>query len=346
MADLVRRHGFALGARRFVAGETLEEGLRVVADLERRGFLVTLDILGEAVGDAAAARQAHAAYVAALSRLGEAGLASHVSVKPTQLGLEVDEGLCRDQVLDLALRAERQGTFVRLDMEDSRYTEGTLRLFEAVRRETPAVGVVLQAYLYRTEADLARLHRFAADLPGGGPPAPGRAAPSAPSPGGSAAPAGHGLLNVRFCKGAYSEPPDRAFPRKADVDANFARLVRRHLEAGHFAAIATHDERLLAGLVAWTREAGIPPARWEIQMLYGVRRDLQERLRESGHPVRLYVPCGREWYRYFLRRLAERPANLGFVLRQLLAEGFPARRRRSPGPGPSTGATPPGGPGR
>ncbi len=319
VADLIRRHGLALGARRFVAGEDLEDGLAVVADLERRGFRVTLDILGEAVADAAAARQAHAAYVTALSRLRGAGLASHVSVKPTQLGLDVDEGLCLAHVRELALLAGEHGSFLRLDMEDSRYTEATLRLFEAVRRETPAVGVVLQAYLYRTEADLSRLHAFAAALPATG-------GTSSASPG-AAGPAARGLLNVRFCKGAYSEPPARAFPLRADVDANLVRLVRRHLAAGHFAAVATHDERLLEELFAWIRQAGIPQERWEVQMLYGVRRDLQEKLRDRGLPVRVYVPCGREWYRYFLRRLAERPANLSFLLRQLLAEGLRVPRR-------------------
>lgn len=326
VAGVARRYGPALGAWRFVAGESLEDGLRAVVELERRGFLATLDILGEAVRETGAARRAHAQYVEALVRLAERGLKSHVSVKLTQLGLDVDEGLCLEHVADLALRAAEAGTFVRIDMEDSRYTEATLRVFEAVRRRTTAVGVVLQAYLYRTEADIERLHRFAADLAAG--PASGCEVAVVPR---SGLPSAWGVLNVRFCKGAYSEPPELAFPRKADVDANFSRLVRRHLEAGHFAAIATHDERLIEELLAFIQAAAVPADRWEVQMLYGIRRDLQERLLARGHRVRIYVPCGSDWYRYFLRRVAERPANLSFVLASLVREALAPRQGQDDG---------------
>ncbi|MBX6377954.1 MAG: proline dehydrogenase family protein [Clostridia bacterium] len=284
---LARRYGLRLGASRFVAGETLEDALRVVRELRGVGLEVTLDHLGEGVASPDAARAARDAYLGALDGLAAASLFSHVSVKPTQMGLALDPSLALDLVAAIAARARELGTFVRLDMENSTWVDATLGLYEALRdRGFDNVGVVIQAYLYRSEADLQRLQARRA--------------------------------NVRIVKGAYLEPPAVAMPRKADVDANFLRLVRSHLQSGCYTAVATHDERMIQGTLAAARELGVGEEGFEFQMLYGVRPDLQRRLRDEGHRVRIYVPYGTEWYPYFTRRLAERPANLWFVLQNLL----------------------------
>jgi proline dehydrogenase len=272
-------------AARFIAGEELEDALQVVRRLNGEGFMATLDLLGESVQEAAEAEAACQAYVHLLDRLAGEGLNSHVSVKLTQLGLAMEEGLaCRHLNLICACAA-RHHNFVRVDMEGSAFTEATLRVFRAVNAPRDVAGIVIQSYLYRSAKDVEELLKCGA--------------------------------RIRLVKGAYAEPREIAYPRKRDVDRSFARLMAMMLSSGIYHAIATHDERLIAAAQEYARVHNIPPERYEFQLLYGIRRDLQRELIRQGERVRLYVPYGRQWYAYFMRRLAERPANLLFLLRNL-----------------------------
>ena len=274
--------------RRFVAGETLEEALGVLQRLRDAGLRSTVDVLGESVTSAAAASEAADRYLRALDALASRGLDANVSLKLSQMGLNLDSSLCRANVIRIAQRAREVGAFVRIDMESHLATDATLALFREVRSVHPAIGVVIQAALRRSGTDVATLISEGA--------------------------------RVRLCKGAYREPASVAFPLKADVDAAYADLMQELLRNGAYPALATHDERLIRQAVEQARREGIGPQRFEFQMLYGVRRDLQERLVAEGWTVRVYVPFGTEWYPYFMRRLAERPANVGFVLRSVLRE--------------------------
>ena len=279
---------FALGRRlasRFIAGEEPEDALRAIHRLQAEGFSVTLDCLGESVHDAAQAAAACEAYLQLLDRLGAEGLNSHLSVKLTQLGLAIDEALARRHLTLLAERAARHRNFVRVDMEGSAFTEATLRVFRAVDAPRDVMGIALQAYLHRTEADVGELLKCGA--------------------------------RIRLVKGAYQEPPDISFPRKRDVDRNFQNLTEKLLASGVYHAIATHDERIIDATQRFARVQSIAPERFEFQLLYGIRRQLQRELLKQGWRVRIYVPYGREWYPYFMRRLAERPANLFFLMRNL-----------------------------
>lgn len=282
------RRGMRLGVSRFVAGETLPTALLAVAELNRRGIWATLDHLGEYVSTAAEAAAATRACLEVLDGIRSQGLRCNLSVKLTQLGLDLDADLCRSHMRQLLTRAAEYGNFVRVDMEDSSRTDKTLALVRELIEEfgPERVGTVLQAYLYRTERDLRDLARR------GG--------------------------NVRLVKGAYMEPPDVAFPKKSEVDANFLRLIRRSMRSGLYTAVATHDEAIVAATRRFVADEEIGPDRFEFQMLYGIRRDLQARLVAEGYRVRVYVPFGQDWYGYFTRRLAERPANVAFVLRNLL----------------------------
>lgn len=283
IARAVVRHGASLGAYRFVAGENLDAAMAAVRALNAAGIRATLDCLGEAVTSEALARRAAEAYLEVLDRIAAEGAESHVSLKLTQLGLDIDPAVCRANLQAVLERARRHGNFVRIDMEDSRHTQATIDMFKDVRRDYDNVGIVIQAYLYRSEADLRALAAMGA--------------------------------NVRLCKGAYNEPAGVAFPRKRDVDANYRRLAEFYLLSGNFLAAATHDEALIEHIAAFAAAKGVPRERFEFQMLYGIRPDLQRRLVERGFAVRVYVPFGPEWYAYFMRRLAERPANLAFFLR-------------------------------
>ena len=277
---------------RFVAGETLEEALDALERLRAAGFRTTVDVLGEAVTSAEAARLAAGSYLATLDALAAAGLDRNVSVKLSALGLGLDPGLARDNLSRILERAAELGAFVRIDMEDHATTDATLALWRELRSLNQGrgdSGVVLQAALRRTGADVEAL------VAEGG--------------------------RVRLCKGAYREPASVAFASKAEVDAQYANHLERLLVAGTFPAIATHDIRMIRRAVEIVRDNGIGRDRFEFQMLYGVRRDLQEQLLDAGYGVRVYVPYGREWYPYFMRRLAERPANVAFVLRNLVREG-------------------------
>lgn len=269
---------------RFVAGEDLEDGLRVVKTLNARGFMASLDHLGENVTRLDGARSAADAYVAGLDRIEAAGLNANVSIKLSQLGIDIDERVALDNAERVVERAVRAGTTVTIDMEDHRYTERTVNAcVELQRRHPGGVGVALQSYLHRTPADLERLLG----------------------------------VQVRLCKGAYLEPREIAYRKKADVDRAFARLGIRLLEAGTYPMMATHDERLVRFVNRRAEHLGRSPETYEFQMLYGVRRDLQDRLVADGYRVRVYVPYGTEWYPYLVRRLAERPANTLFFLREL-----------------------------
>jgi proline dehydrogenase len=276
---------------RFVAGETLDEAIAALQKLHDAGFRTTVDVLGEAVDSIDAAQAAGDEYLATLDALAEHGLDRNVSLKLSQMGLKLDPATCRDNVARIFGRAAEVGAFVRIDMEEHSTTDATLALWRELRPLNAGngdSGVVIQAALRRSPRDVDVLIDERA--------------------------------RIRLCKGAYVEPANVAFPDKADVDAAYERLMTRLLRDGTFPAIATHDERLIAKAVTLVREEGIAPDRFEFQMLFGVRRDLQERLLRAGFGVRVYVPFGTQWYPYFMRRLAERPANVAFVLRSLLRE--------------------------
>ncbi|HEX9244613.1 MAG TPA: proline dehydrogenase family protein [bacterium] len=274
-------------ALRFVAGERLEDAVAVIRRLNQAGLLATLDVLGEHTATRDGAAAGAESYLVILDELRRSGVDSNLSLKLSQLGLDVDEALCEALLRRVLARA---GTmFVRVDMESSQYTDRTLRLVEALwAGGLRNVGVVIQSYLRRSEADVERMIALG--------------------------------IRVRLVKGAYAEPPSVAFPRKQDVDLSFERLAERLLRRGTYPAIATHDERLIDAAKRAAAAGGIAPDRFEFQMLYGIRRDLQARLRREGYRVRVYVPFGEEWYPYFMRRLAERPANVMFVLKSVLRE--------------------------
>jgi len=272
-------------AARFIAGEELEDAVSAVRRLAAAGFAVTLDYLGESVREARQAEEACRVYLSILDRLVAESIQSHISIKLTQLGLAIDEALACRHLEAICQRAAQYRNFVRVDMESSAYTDATLRLFRAVKAPRDVLGIVIQSYLYRSEKDVQELLKDGA--------------------------------RIRLCKGAYQEPPELAFPRKADVDRNYVKLMEKLLLSGHSHAIATHDPRLIAATQTFARAHGIGVDRFEFQMLYGIRRRLQEELLDRGYRVRVYVPYGRQWYAYFMRRLAERPANLLFLLRNL-----------------------------
>ena len=283
-------------ARRFVAGETVEEALAAVRELNARGITASLDLLGESVHNEAEARQSGREYLMILDRIRESNVDANVSVKLTAMGLDISEELCISIMHEILDRARQHRTFVRLDMESSAYTERTLRLFE--QRLYPAypenVGIVLQSYLYRTAADVEHANQL--------------------------------RCRVRICKGAYKEPPSVAYPDKKDVDANYVRCMQQLMKHGNYPGIATHDETIIEAAKRYAKEQGIGPERFEFQMLYGVRRDLQERLVREGYRMRVYVPFGTQWYPYLMRRLAERPANLAFIAGSVVKESVGRRR--------------------
>lgn len=282
---LVTRYGMKLGAGRFTAGETLNDAVRVVRQLNGEGLKVTLDNLGESVRDEREARAAADAYLDILDRIAAEDLDANASVKLTQLGLDLGTDLAYANIRRIVERAAAHGNFVRIDMEHSDYIDRTLDIYRRLRQEFDNVGVVIQAMLYRSNEDLQQLAAAGA--------------------------------NVRLVKGAYAEPPERAYPKKADVDANYRRLIAYYLDHGPYTAVASHDEAIIEFTRRHAEEHGIDRDRFEFQMLLGIRPDLQRRLAAEGYTVRVYVPYGTDWYPYLMRRLAERPANLGFLLRNL-----------------------------
>ncbi|MFP5267064.1 MAG: proline dehydrogenase family protein [Acidobacteriota bacterium] len=279
-------------SRRFVAGISLDEAVDAAAALNAEGIEVTLDSLGESVLDIAQAEKSAAVYHQLLDAIQQRGLRANVSVKLTQVGMDIGGAtagpvLAERIVGEMVAHAAAIGNFVRIDMEGSAYTEPTLALTERLHRKYPgAVGTVLQAYLFRTEQDAERL------LAQG--------------------------IRIRLCKGAYKEPAEVAFPAKSDVDANYVKLMKRLVSSPVFCGIASHDEAIIQQLCAFAAEQKIDKRAFEFQMLYGIRRDLQRKLVAQGYGVRVYVPFGAEWYPYFMRRLAERPANVLFLARNFL----------------------------
>jgi proline dehydrogenase len=274
--------------RRFIAGEMLGDALAAVRRLNDAGLTATLDYLGESVRSTTEASQAALQYVAILHAIERQGARSNASLKLTQMGLDVDRALAVRNLERIIAQAGQFGNFIRIDMEGSDYTQVTLDIFKQLFERHKNVGVVIQAYLYRSEADVRELNALGA--------------------------------RVRLCKGAYNEPPWAAFPDKADTDANFIKLMQLLLSDGTYPGIATHDERMIDATREFAAREDIPSDRFEFQMLYGVRRDLQDQLVRDGYRMRVYVPYGSEWYPYMVRRLAERPSNLLFLARGVLRE--------------------------
>ncbi len=272
---------------RFVAGQTLKEGIRVLQTLSRERTEGTLDFLGENVSSLEDAAHSQASYLEAQAAIESARLAATVSIKLTQFGLDLSEAACRSNVATLVDRARAIESRVEIDMESTAYTDRTLQIVSDLQKSHPGnVRAVIQAYLFRSEADIRMLSE--AKIP------------------------------VRLCKGAYREPPNLAFARKADVDANYLKLMKLLLMEGTYPAIGSHDENILRRAVEFVKEKKIAHDRFEFQMLYGIRRDLQRELVSQGFTLRLYVPYGDAWYPYFMRRLAERPANLIFLAKNLV----------------------------
>ncbi len=292
----IKRNRFARRvATRFVAGETLESAIEVGRTLNARGISVSLDLLGESVTSTEETHAARDEILQTIEAVASAGLEGNVSVKLTQLGLDIGDDLCAENMRTVLNRARELSVFVRMDMESSAYTERTLRLFYDVLHPEfgDATGVVIQSYLHRSVQDIEELTELGA--------------------------------RVRLCKGAYAEPPDIAFQEREEVSASFSTGMRKLLEEGNFPGIATHDELLIDETLAFAESRAIGPERFEFQMLYGVRRDLQDSLRARGYNMRVYVPFGTHWYPYLMRRLAERPANVAFMAASLAKETF--RRR-------------------
>ena len=292
LKSLASRYGMRAGggfARRFIAGESVEEAIDAARVIERDGLMVTLDFLGESVASMAEADAATRAYLGVLDQIAASGVERNISLKLTQLGLTIDRATCVDNLRRILEAARAKDFFVRIDMENSPFTAVTLDVFETMWQQGYRnAGVVLQSCLPRSEADAERMNALGA--------------------------------RVRLVKGAYKEPKDVAYQSKAEVDEAFVRIMRILLAGGQYPAIATHDEAMIAATRAFAAERAIAPASYEFQMLYGIRRDLQARLKKEGHRVRVYVPFGREWFPYFMRRLGERPANIGFVVRGILSE--------------------------
>jgi proline dehydrogenase len=270
-------------ARRFVAGETLDEAIAAARASNEAGMLVSLDYLGENCANISDAQRARDSYLEIFERIRQENLHANVSCKLTQLGLDLNVDFCQGLVVSIVELAARYDNFLRVDMEGSAYTQRTIDIVKRVRARNPAIGTVIQAYLYRSETDV------------------------------------QGLLacgcKIRLCKGAYKELPDVAYPNKRDVDFNYLRLMKILLPSGFYHGIATHDPHMIAETIRWAATKQISKDDFEFQMLYGVRTDLQRQLVKDGYRLRVYIPYGNDWFPYFMRRLAERPANLGFMLR-------------------------------
>jgi len=283
-----KKYGLRMGARRFVAGETIEETVKIIKELNGKGLAVTVDYLGEFVDkeeDAIAMADHCLNTVEAIAR---EKLDAEVSLKLTSMGMDISRDLLMENLRRILNKAKEYGIFVTIDMEDYKRCEDTIHIFKELKREFDNVGTVLQAYLYRTEQDLQDLKEFAPKL--------------------------------RLVKGAYKESEEVAYPDKKDVDENFKKIIRIHLENGHYTAIATHDEAIISYTKQLVEDLGIPKDQYEFQMLYGIRPERQLELAREGHKTRVYVPYGTDWFGFYMRRLAERPANVAFVLKNLFAK--------------------------
>jgi proline dehydrogenase len=297
---LASRYGMAKPtsfARRFIAGETAEEALEAARALQARGLMLTLDQLGESITTLPESAAATKAYIALIETVAAAGIDRNISIKPTQLGLDIDMAVCVDNVTRILDLARRHEFFVRIDMENSPYIQKTLDMFSAVWAQGYRnAGVVLQSAILRSEDDAKAVSKLGA--------------------------------RVRLVKGAYMEPAAVAHQAKADVDKAYVRIMKGLLTEGHYPAVATHDPAMIAAAKAFVSEKGIPKDAFEFQMLYGIRRDLQTALANEGYRVRVYVPFGTQWFRYFMRRLGERPANVAWVLKGIVSDRGSISSRR------------------
>ncbi|GLI07514.1 proline dehydrogenase [Paenibacillus tyrfis] len=283
--QLAKRYGLRFGAARFVAGETIGQSIEVVRKLNQSGRVVTLDHLGEFISTEAEAMESTEMCLRTLDAIAESGVQSNLSLKMTSLGLDIDKELCMSNMRKILDRAREYGNFVRIDMEDYAHCQVSLDIYRELRQTYDNVGIVIQAYLFRTEQDIKDLNELRA--------------------------------NLRLVKGAYKESPKVAFPEKKDVDENYKKIIKMHLLNGNYTAVASHDENMITFTKQLVKEHGIPNDRFEFQMLYGICEELQNRLVAEGYKVRVYVPYGIDWFGYFMRRLAERPANVWFVLKNM-----------------------------
>lgn len=281
-----KKYGLRFGAKRFVAGEQISEAITTVKQLNDRGIVATLDHLGEFISTKEEAAESAQYCIRTLNEIAAHQVTSNLSVKLTQLGLDISPELCLDHMRAILDTAQRHNNFVRIDMEDYGHNEATIEMFNTLREEFGStVGLVIQAYLYKSSEDIEQLNRY--------------------------------KPNLRLVKGAYKESPQVAYPDKVDVDRNFTHIIEQHLANGNYAAIATHDDHIIEHVKQIVRTHNIPRTQFEFQMLYGIRNQAQQQLADEGYTMRVYVPYGNDWYGYFMRRLAERPANVGFVLKSM-----------------------------
>jgi proline dehydrogenase len=286
LTKAAKKYGLKFGAARFVAGESFSQAITVVKDLNAKGLAVTIDYLGEFVDNEAEANEMANQSIEAIKAIGREKLNSQLSLKMTSMGLDISDEVVLRNMRRILDTAKENDVFVTIDMEDYLRCEKTLQIFKKLRSEYDNVGTVIQAYLYRTEQDMIDLNDY-------GP-------------------------NLRLVKGAYKESPEVAFPDKKDVDENFKRIIEMHLRNGHYTAVASHDEKIIAHTKTFAEQNGIPNSQFEFQMLYGIMPERQVDLVKEGYTMRVYVPYGTDWYGYFMRRLAERPSNVAFILKGLL----------------------------
>jgi proline dehydrogenase len=282
---MARKYGLKFGASRFVAGESIEQAIRTVQKLNHDGMKATLDHLGEFIGSEQEALESARMCIRTLESIASSGVESNLSLKLTSLGLDINKDLCMTNMRSILDTAARFGNFVRMDMEDYSHCQMTLDIFHQLRADYDNVGIVIQAYLYRSEQDIHDLN------------------PLKP--------------NLRLVKGAYKESSKVAFPEKHKVDENYKKMIKQHLTYGNYTAIASHDAAIIEEIKSFIKQRDIPCDGFEFQMLYGISEDLQRQLVKEGYRVRIYVPYGVDWFGYFMRRLAERPANVWFVLKNL-----------------------------
>lgn len=280
---LAKKYGLRFGASRFVAGETIESAREVIKSLNERGLVVTLDHLGEFVDNEQEARERTEECIKAIEEISKHNLDSQLSLKMTSMGLDISRDLVMENMRKILEAGKKHHVFVTIDMEDYERCQKTLDIFKELKSEYDGLGTVLQAYLYRTAEDIEDLNKY--------------------SP------------NLRLVKGAYKESPEVAFPEKKDVDENFKKIIKMHMLNGNYTAVATHDDAIIEYTKKLVDEHNISRDQFEFQMLYGIRTELQEQLVKEGYKMRVYVPYGNDWYGYFMRRLAERPANVAFVLK-------------------------------
>lgn len=280
---MAKKYGLRFGARRFVAGDATDQAIECVRRINQNGMVAMLNYLGEYVFTEEAAYEATENCLKTLDAIHNSGIDSNLSVKITSLGLDISKDLCLQNLRLILDRARLYGNFVRIEMEDYAHCQLTLDIYKELLKEYENIGTVIQAYLYRTEEDIIDLNRYNA--------------------------------NLRLVKGAYKEPISIAFQKKSDVDENYEKIIKMHLSNGNYAGIATHDDVMVEKVINFTEKQGIPKTQFEFQMLYGIRSDLQKKLANMGYKVRIYVPYGTDWFGYFMRRLAERPENVAFVLK-------------------------------